>query len=166
MKLWRGCKHVVLNGYLFIITRKKELSNNTGAPQNPVPRVLPSGVDFYGKKRLREIDRRVRFLTKRLEKAEIVDPACQPRKDQVFFGATVTYGREDGTDVTVTIVGIDETAEGFRTPGDPPRISWVAPVARALLKSRVGDLVTLRTPGGTEEVEVVSIRYPDAHAGP
>lgn len=120
-----------------------------------------NGDYIYGKKRLREIDRRVRFLTKRLEKAEVVDPARQPRRDQCFFGATVTYAREDGTEVTVTIVGIDETGDGFRAAGDPPRISWVAPVARALLKSRVGDLVTLRTPAGAEEVEVIAIRYPD-----
>ena len=125
-----------------------------------------NGDYIYGKKRLREIDRRVRFLTKRLEKAEVVDPARQPRRDQCFFGATVTYAREDGTEVTVTIVGIDETGDGFRAPGDPPRISWVAPVARALLKSRVGDLVTLRTPAGAEEVEVIAIRYPDAGEPP
>src|SRR3712207_2035613 len=109
----------------------------------------------YGKRRLREIDRRVRFLRKRLERVQVVDPARQARRDQVFFGATVTYAREDDTEVTVTIVGVDEadTAQG--------RISWVSPVARALLGAREGSLVRVRTPAGTEEVEVVSIRYPE-----
>lgn len=109
----------------------------------------------YGKRRLREIDRRVRFLRKRLERVQVVDPAAQPRRDQVFFGATVTYARlSDDAEFTVTIVGVDEadTAAG--------RISWVAPVARALLKARVGDTVRLRTPQGVEEIEVVAIRYP------
>jgi transcription elongation factor GreB len=112
----------------------------------------------YGKRRLREIDRRVRFLRKRLERVQVVDPAAQARRDQAFFGATVTYAREDDTEVTVTIVGVDEadTARG--------RISWVAPVARALLGARVGDLVRLRTPQGVEEVEVLAIRYPDPPA--
>jgi transcription elongation factor GreB len=107
----------------------------------------------YGKRRLREIDRRVRFLRKRLERAQVVDPAAQTRRDQVFFGATVTYARGDDSEVTVTIVGVDEadTARG--------RISWVSPVARALLGRRVGDLARVRTPQGTEEVEVVAIRY-------
>ncbi len=107
----------------------------------------------YGKRRLREIDRRVRFLRKRLERVQVVDPAAQTRRDQVFFGATVTYAREDDSEVTVTIVGIDEadTARG--------RISWVSPVARALLGRRVGELARVRTPQGIEEVEVVAIRY-------
>jgi transcription elongation factor GreB len=113
----------------------------------------------YGKRRLREIDRRVRFIRKRLEKAQVVDPATQPRRDQVFFGATVTYAREDDTEVTVTIVGVDETDL------ERGHISWVSPVARALLKARVGDAVRLRTPQGPEELEVVSIRYPTATAG-
>lgn len=109
----------------------------------------------YGKRRLREIDRRVRFLRKRLERVQVVDPARQTRRDQVFFGATVTYAREDDTEVTVTVVGVDEAdmAAG--------RISWVAPVARALLGKRVGDLVRVRTPQGVEEVEIVAIRYPE-----
>jgi transcription elongation factor GreB len=113
----------------------------------------------YGKRRLREIDRRVRFIRKRLEKAQVVDPATQPRRDQVFFGATVTYAREDDTEVTVTIVGVDETDL------ERGHISWVSPVARALLKARVGDAVRLRTPQGPEELEVVSIRYPTATGG-
>ncbi|MXP66012.1 transcription elongation factor GreB [Roseomonas sp. M0104] len=109
----------------------------------------------YGKRRLREIDRRVRFLRKRLERVQVVDPAAQARREQVFFGATVTYAREDDSEVTVTIVGVDE-AEAERG-----RISWVSPVARALLKAREGDLVRIRTPSGPEEVEVVTIRYPE-----
>ena len=110
----------------------------------------------YGKRRLREIDRRVRFLRKRLEKVQVVDPAAQTRRDQAFFGATVTYARADDTEVTVTIVGVDET--------DLPRghISWVSPVARALLRSRVGDVVKLRSPQGVEELEVITIRYPQS----
>ena len=110
----------------------------------------------YGKRRLREIDRRVRFLRGRLERVQVVDPATQARRDRIFFGATVTYLRADDSEVTVTIVGVDEadTAKG--------RISWVAPVARALLGKRVGDLVRLRAPQGSEEIEVVAIRYPDA----
>ncbi|WP_159995638.1 transcription elongation factor GreB [Roseomonas sp. 18066] len=110
----------------------------------------------YGKRRLREIDRRVRFLRKRLERVQVVDPAAQPRRDQVFFGATVTYAREDDSEVTITIVGVDETDL------DRGHISWVSPMARALLKARVGDLLRVRTPGGLEEIEVVSIRYPVA----
>ena len=108
----------------------------------------------YGKHRLREIDPRVRFLRRRLERVQVVDPARQARRDQVFFGATVTYAREDDTEVTVTIVGVDEadTARG--------RISWISPVARALLGAREGGLVRVRTPAGTEEVEVVAIHYP------
>ncbi|HEV7372831.1 transcription elongation factor GreB [Arenibaculum sp.] len=114
-----------------------------------------NGDYIYGKKRLREIDRRVRFLTKRLEIAEIVDPARQPNRNRVFFGATVTYADEDDSEKTVTIVGADEAdmAEG--------RVSWISPIARALLKAEVGDTVAIRTPAGMREVEVVAIRYPD-----
>src|SRR6185437_3592993 len=107
-----------------------------------------SGDYLYGKKRLREIDRRIRFLTKRLESAEVVDPARQTRRDQAFFGATVTYADEEGEETTVTIVGIDE-ADFVRG-----QVSWVSPVARALLKGRVGDIVPLRTPTGTQSIEI------------
>ena len=115
-----------------------------------------NGDYLYGKKRLREIDRRMRFLTKRLEIAEVVDPAQQPNRDQVFFGATVSYSDTAGVDHTVTIVGIDEA--------DPltGRISWISPVARALTKAREGDVVTLRTPGGIEDLDVLEISYPPA----
>jgi len=112
----------------------------------------------YGKRRLREIDRRVRFLRKRLERTEVVDPAKQARRDQVFFGATVTYVREDDTEVTVTIVGMEEA------DAQKGRISWVSPVARTLLGKRVGNLVRLRTPAGVEEIEVLRIAYPEAGA--
>jgi transcription elongation factor GreB len=109
----------------------------------------------YGKRRLREIDRRVRFISKRLERVQVVDPAVQTRRDQVFFGATVTYARlSDDREVTVTIVGVDEAETGTG------RISWVSPVARALLGARMGDVRRLRTPVGTEEIEIVDIRYP------
>jgi transcription elongation factor GreB len=114
-----------------------------------------NGDYIYGKKRLREIDRRIRFLTKRLEMAQIVDPAKQPNRDQIFFGATVTYENEAGDSRTITIIGIDE-AEPLQG-----RISWVSPVARALLKARVGDVVTLPTPEGKQALEVLSISYPD-----
>jgi transcription elongation factor GreB len=112
-----------------------------------------NGDYIYGKQRLREIDRRVRFLSKRLESAEIVDPAQQKNRDQVFFGATVTYANTRGAETTVTIVGIDEAdlARG--------QVSWVSPIARALIKAREGDVVELRAPSGSEEIEIIAIRY-------
>jgi transcription elongation factor GreB len=112
-----------------------------------------NGDYIYGKQKLRDIDRRIRFLTKRLEAAEIVDPARQTRRDQVFFGATVTYADGRGAEKTVTIVGIDETEFG------EARVSWISPIARALLKAHEGDVVQLRTPSGIEPIEVVEIRY-------
>lgn len=120
-----------------------------------------NGDYIYGKKRLREIDRRLRFLDKRLAAAEPVDPAQQKNRDRVFFGATVTYLREDDRDVTVTIVGTDET-EMDKRPGEGSRISWVSPVARALMKAAVGETVVLRSPTGIETLEILAIRYPDA----
>ena len=112
-----------------------------------------NGDYIYGKKRLREIDRRMWFLLKRLEIAEIVDPAQQTNHDKVFFGASVTYADEDDKERTVRIVGIDETRP------EEGEISWVSPVASALLKAELGDVVTLRAPGGDEELEVVGISY-------
>jgi transcription elongation factor GreB len=112
-----------------------------------------NGDYLYGKKRLREIDRRIRFLVKRLEIAEIVDPAQQKRRDQVFFGATVTYETARGIENTVTIVGVDEADI------ERGQVSWISPIARALLKAREGDTVELRTPAGPEQIEVVEIRY-------
>ena len=112
-----------------------------------------NGDYIYGKKRLREIDRRVRYLSKRIESADVVDPAQQKNRDQVFFGATVDYVRKNGAHQTVTIVGIDEAelAQG--------KISWISPVARALMKARVGDVIELRTPAGIDAVEVLGIGY-------
>ncbi|MCB5194680.1 transcription elongation factor GreB [Deefgea salmonis] len=107
----------------------------------------------YGKRRLREIDRRIRFLTKRLEIAEVIDPCTRESTDQVFFSATVSYEREDGHSETISIVGVDETHLALN------HISWTSPVARALLKAREGDVVLLRTPAGVEELEVTQIRY-------
>ena len=113
-----------------------------------------NGDYLYGKKRLREIDRRIRFLTKRLEIAEVTDPSAHHGKDQVFFGATVTYVDEAAVERTVTILGIDE-ADSLRQ-----QVTWVSPIARALLKAREGDVVKLVTPVGVQEVEVVEVRYP------
>ncbi|NLY28020.1 MAG: transcription elongation factor GreB [Alcaligenaceae bacterium] len=113
-----------------------------------------NGDYLYGKKRLREIDRRIRFLTKRLEAAEVVDPAQQPNRDQIFFGATVVYCDKAGNEHTVTIVGVDE-AEPLQG-----RISWISPVARALTKAREGDTVVLRTPAGIDELDILEVRYP------
>ena len=115
-----------------------------------------NGDYLYGKKRLREIDRRIRFLTKRLELAEVVDPGSQPERDRVFFGAEVLYCDELGEEYRVTIVGVDE-AEPLQG-----KISWISPVARALLKAQEGDTVTLRTPSGVKQLEVLEIIYPDA----
>ena len=112
-----------------------------------------NGDYIYGKRRLRQIDSRIRFLARRMEAAEVVDPARQENTEQVFFGATVTYATSGGAESTIQIVGVDEAqpSEG--------RISWVSPVARALLKAREGDLVNLTTPAGREELEVLEIRY-------
>jgi len=115
-----------------------------------------NGDYLYGKKRLREIDRRIRYLTRRLEIAEVVDPALQPNRDQVFFGATVVYSDSAGEEFRVTIVGVDE-AEPLEG-----RISWISPVARALIKAREGDTVVLRTPGGVEELDILEVHYPEA----
>ncbi len=112
-----------------------------------------NGDYLYGKKRLREIDRRIRFLTRRLEMAEVTDPSVHQGSDQVFFGATVTYEDEDGVSRTVTILGIDE-ADSLKG-----QVTWVSPIARALLKSRVGDVVKLVTPLGVQDVEVLDVRY-------
>jgi len=112
-----------------------------------------NGDYIYGKKRLREIDRRIRFLSKRLESAVIVDPAQQENCEQVFFAATVTVRDADGAEATYQIVGIDEAnaMEG--------RISWISPLARALLKAREGDTVHFDSPGGLREIDILEIRY-------
>jgi transcription elongation factor GreB len=112
-----------------------------------------NGDYLYGKKRLREIDKRIRFLTKRLEIAEVVDPGIHIGSEQVFFGARVTYEDDLGECRTITIVGIDEadTTQG--------QVSWVSPVARALLKARVGDAVLLPTPAGVRTLDVLAVDY-------
>jgi transcription elongation factor GreB len=115
-----------------------------------------NGDYLYGKKRLREIDRRIRFLTKRLEIAEVTDPSAHDGKDQVFFGATVTYVEEAGQERTVTILGIDE-ADSLKG-----EVTWISPIARALLKAREGDVVKLMTPVGAQEIEVLRVQYPKA----
>jgi transcription elongation factor GreB len=107
---------------------------------------------IYGKRRLREIDRRVRHLTKRLDSAVVVDPKQQHRLAQVFFGATVTYAKADGSERTVTLVGVDEADVA------KDKISWRSPMAQALMKAKVDDAVQVRTPAGVEEIEVVAIR--------
>ena len=117
-----------------------------------------NGDYLYGKKRLREIDRRIRFLTRRLDIAEVVDPSVHHGSDQVFFGATVTYADEQGVERTVTIKGIDE-AESARG-----EVSWISPIARTLLRSRVGDVLSLPTPAGVQEIDVLAVRYPPAEA--
>jgi transcription elongation factor GreB len=114
-----------------------------------------NGDYIYGKKRLREIDRRIHYLNKRLDTAEVVDPARRGDSDQIFFGATVTYAYVRGgkDERTITIVGVDEV--------DVKRgqVSWLSPIARALLKKRSGDVVTLATPSGEAEIEIIGVRY-------
>lgn len=108
---------------------------------------------IYGKRRLREIDRRIRFLTKRMEAAEIIDPTARERTDQVFFGATVTVADEQGNESTYCIVGIDE-ADASRG-----RLSWISPLARTLLKRREGDQIVFKAPGGDQALEIVRVEY-------
>src|SRR3954464_6722226 len=112
-----------------------------------------NGDYIYGKKRLREIDRRLRYLSKRLDSAVVVDPSQRGETEQIFFGATVTYMTADGAEQTISIVGMDEV--------DPARgrVSWISPIAKALLKKQAGDRVRLATPGGVEDIEVVEVRY-------
>lgn len=118
-----------------------------------------NGDYLYGKKRLREIDRRIRFLTRRLEIAEVTDPSVHHGSDQVFFGATVTYADADGAEQTITIRGIDEADSAAG------EVSWIAPIARALLRARVGDEVRLPTPAGVRDLEVLEVRYPAPTGG-
>ena len=118
-----------------------------------------NGDYIYGKKRLREIDRRIRFLTQRLEIAEVTDPSVHRGIDQVFFGATATYVDAAGQERSVTILGIDE-ADSSRG-----EVSWISPIARTLLKARIGDVLKLVTPSGVEEIELVRVQYPSADDG-
>src|SRR5262245_9317868 len=108
---------------------------------------------IYGKRRLREIDRRIRFLTKRMEAAEVIDPTAREPTEQVFFGATVLVVDQEGREATYSIVGIDE-ADVSRG-----RLSWISPLARALLKRREGDEITFRAPGGDQLLEIVRVEY-------
>lgn len=112
-----------------------------------------NGDYIYGKKRLREIDRRIHYLGKRLDHSVVVDPAARGDTDQIFFGATVDYVDGSGAAHTVTIVGMDEV--------DLPRghVSWISPIAKALLKRRAGDTIKLATPGGVEDIEITDVRY-------
>jgi transcription elongation factor GreB len=107
----------------------------------------------YGKKRLREIDRRIHFLTKRLEDAVVVDPAAREETDQVFFGATVNYLNADGEETRISIVGVDEVDV------DKGYVSWISPIAKALIKARVGDTVQLQTPNGPKAIEILEVTY-------
>ncbi|CCF98949.1 MULTISPECIES: transcription elongation factor GreB [Ralstonia solanacearum species complex] len=113
-----------------------------------------NGDYLYGKKRLREIDRRIRFLTRRIERAEVVDASLQGDNDQIFFGATVTYANQDGDETTITIVGMDEVDL------DKGYVSWISPIARALIKAREGDTVALRTPTGVVQIDILAVTYP------
>lgn len=113
-----------------------------------------NGDYIYGKKRLREIDRRIRFLTQRLEIAQVSDPSVHAGSDQVFFGATVTYAQADGVERTVTIMGVDE-ADSLAA-----QVSWISPIARTLLKSHVGERLKLVSPQGVQEIEILEVRYP------
>ncbi len=113
-----------------------------------------NGDYIYGKRRLREIDRRIRFLTKRLEIAVVSDPSIHHGGDQVFFGSTVTYVDESGTQTTVTILGIDESDSLSQ------QVTWISPIAKALIKARLGDVVRLQTPKGSQEIEIIKVSYP------
>jgi transcription elongation factor GreB len=117
-----------------------------------------NGDYLYGKKRLREIDRRIRFLTRRLDIAEVADPSVHHGSDRIFFGACVTYANDRGEQRTITIKGVDE-ADNLQG-----EVSWVSPIARALLKAREGDEVSLQTPGGVQRIEVLEVRYPQPGA--
>jgi len=156
-----GKNYITPAGYLRLRT---ELINLIDAERPKVVEIVhwaasngdrsENGDYIYGKKRLREIDRRIRFLTKRLDIAEVADPTQHHGNDQVFFGATVTYENSAGVSRTITIKGIDEVDN---LQGE---VSWVSPIARALLKSREGDEVQLMTPGGLERLEVIKVVYP------
>jgi len=113
-----------------------------------------NGDYIYGKRRLREIDRRIRFLTKRLEIAVVSDPSIHFGRDQVFFGATVTYVDESDVQTTVTILGIDEADSLAK------QVTWISPIAKALIKAKLGDVVKLQTPKGTQEIEILEVSYP------
>ncbi|MDO9359370.1 MAG: transcription elongation factor GreB [Polaromonas sp.] len=156
-----GKNYITPQGYAGLRTELLELIDNERPKVVEVVHWAASNGDrsengdyHYGKKRLREIDRRIRFLTKRLEIAEVSDPAVHHGHDQVFFGATVTYADADGSEQTVTILGIDEANSALN------QVSWISPIARALLKAKVGDEVKLATPAGMRDIEVLKVNYP------
>lgn len=156
-----GKNYITPQGYARIRTELLDLIDNERPKIVEVVHWAASNGDrsengdyIYGKKRLREIDRRIRFLTKRLEIAVISDPTVHFGSDQIFFGATATYADEAGLERSVTILGIDEADSAQN------QVSWVSPIARALLKAREGDVVKLQTPSGVEEIEVIRVLYP------
>jgi transcription elongation factor GreB len=158
-----GKNYITPEGYARIKTELLDLIDNQRPKVVEVVHWAASNGDrsengdyIYGKKRLREIDRRIRFLTKRMEIAEISDPAIHHGSDQIFFGATATYADGTGVQRTVTILGIDE-ADSSKN-----QVSWVSPIARTLLKAHAGDVLKLVTPAGIEEIEVISVAYPAA----
>ncbi len=156
-----GRNYITPQGYARIRTELLDLIDNERPKVVEIVHWAASNGDrsengdyIYGKKRLREIDRRIWFLTKRLEIAEVIDPAIHHGSDQIFFGATVTYVDDAGGERTVTILGIDEA------DSSQAQVSWVSPIARTLLKSRTGDVLQLVTPAGIVEIEVLSVQYP------
>lgn len=160
-----GKNYITPSGYARLRTELLDLIDNERPKIVDVVHWAASNGDrsengdyLYGKKRLREIDRRIRFLTKRLEIAEVVDPSLHAGSEQVFFGATVTYSDDEDGERTITIMGIDEADSRMG------QVSWISPVARALLKARVGDEVQLPAPGGVRRLEVVEVQYPPQSA--
>ncbi|CAM3343608.1 transcription elongation factor GreB [Paracidovorax anthurii] len=157
----RGKNYITADGYRRLRSELLNLMDNERPKVVEVVHWAASNGDrsengdyLYGKKRLREIDRRIRFLTKRLDIAEVVDPSMHAGNDQVFFGATVTYVDDEAVERTVTILGIDEV------DSSQSQVSWVSPVARALLKAKEGDEVKLGTPGGVRTLEILKVDYP------
>lgn len=156
-----GKNYITPQGYARIRTQLLDLIDNERPKVVEIVHWAASNGDrsengdyIYGKKRLREIDRQIRFMTKRLEIMVVVDPAQHYGSDQIFFGATVTYLEAGGTERAVTILGIDEA------DSSQGQVSWVSPIARTLLKARSGDAIALVTPAGVVEIEVVSVHYP------
>ena len=163
LPLANGKNYITPQGYARLRSELLELIDNERPKVVDIVHWAASNGDrsengdyLYGKKRLRQIDRRIRFLTQRLEIAEISDPGIHHGNDQVFFGATVVYADDEGHEKTVTILGVDEAVSAMG------QISWISPVARALLKARTGDEVTLVTPQGTQLLEVLKVDYPKA----
>ena len=158
-----GKNYITPDGYARLRTELLDLIDNERPKVVEIVHWAASNGDrsengdyLYGKKRLREIDRRIRFLTKRLEIAEIVNPSLHEGSDQVYFGATVTYVDDQDVTRTVTIMGIDEA------DSSQGQVSWISPVARALLKAKVGEEVSLPTPSGARTLEVLEVVYPAA----